>query len=178
MEFIIATFVFIIFFAVLILIGIILLIRARVLRKEYMPGILFSIFGGTPLLIAYLAFCSLLDSTIERAFTIETGIDLPASAKIINKKHSIQMRTDDYDEAFIAEMNSEDYANLLNTFEKDSIFLKEDPFICSAGRVLMKKAKIDEKDMIWFIIVRSDTHGKIAGFHPQKQLFIYARYMY
>ncbi|MDR2919434.1 MAG: hypothetical protein LBV72_08745 [Tannerella sp.] len=171
----------IVIFSILLLIGLVLLIRAFFLKKKMLPGILFFSAGAIPIfmicLFIYYAFFYVSDSRYKQVFTSDTGLELPASAKIIHKDHSVQIWTD-YDEAFIAKMNQADYTIFLSAYQEDSILPSktEDMFFNSACKIVMEKARINKNDVIWFDW--PGTHHKLLGFHSGKQLVIYSRYRY
>jgi len=167
-------------FAILLLIGLILLIRAFILKKKKLSGILFSLIGGIPILLfclfIYFTLFYVSNDTCKQVFTSDTNIEFPASAKVIHKDFA-PIVWKDYDEAIALKMNQADYTELLNIIQNDSIFLyDDDPFISSSGRTIMKKAKIREKDMKWFN--RGGTHHKAIGFHSDKKTVIYFRFRY
>ena len=167
-------------FAILLSVGLLLFVRSLILKKNKWPGILFSLFGGIPLLLIglfiYYTIFYYPDSSYKQAFTNDTHIELPASARIIHKNNSPQIWTD-YDNAAIIKMDSGDYNNLMIKLQKDSIFQYDDNvFISSSGRDVMEKANISEKDIIWF--ENPGTHCQLIGFHTNKKWIIYIRYRY
>jgi len=129
-------------------------------------------------LFLYFAFFYVSDSRCKNLFKSDMNIELPASANVIHKDFAPIVWTD-YDEAFIAKMNNDDFLYLLNIFKEKHSDREENGekiFIGSAGRNVFKKAGLRKEDVIWFDY--SATHHKTVGFYKEKNLLIFSRFRY